>query len=852
MAPKPLDPAEHLLLRDANALHRLARNLVGPDAADDVVQSALTAALTSPTRSRRHTGLWLRGVVHKLALLTHRRDARRRVRERTVACSLVDDRDPASLAQQAELIANVAVAVRELEEPFRSVIVLRFWHGLLPEQIATKLAVPRNTVRSRLQRGLERLRARLDRNYGERQRWAAPLGTIVSAREGVTAALAGSGVALFVGMMMQTKLLVGAVAVLVIAVAIPWSSFGEQPPPAFEREPAGAITMHAEPAPRPNERLEVPTPPVPGAEPMSDDSPSATVTEWSARFLVTDENDLPVADATIQVWAGPELPKDGKDGTVLSHAEHPILQVPTGADGRASAVFDRRGVAVAARKGDCRTGDTWLLSHVDADAERVFVLQVPVLQRGTVWRVDGTPAVGAVVHVNVQGWSSLQRGEPPEPAPVTADAAGRFVVPLQFFGVYAIDASLGDERTFRDAFEVRSEHPPDLRLTFPGAITIAGVVVDPAGAPVAGANVHAWREYHLADPAQDANDMETVDDKTGPDGRFAFEVRQYRRYQLIASAGGSANSDVLWVEPSAVRPHPEVRLSLRTAAAIRGVVLAADGSAIPGARVRASAEAGSATRANAVPSRAAMFGEPSAAITDRNGNFALSVHPGTTWQLQAFPVPGASALGYRQVGVQPGRVDIEFRLSEAQVRGCDVRGEVVRADDGRPVENFDVELIDLDDPDAVRSRVAASRQGNRFELATLPLGRSCALVITPRRAGERYDEELAPVRVEPFLTSTAPRTFVVRVSGWATLPVRVLEADDTPARGVHATLLQDGFQHVSWQADRADRDGRLVLAQRMPGAGRLAIWRRARRLCESQITILGGPNPELVIHVPPR
>jgi predicted ArsR family transcriptional regulator len=41
--------------------------------------------------------------------------------------------------------------------------------------IAARLGVPRNTVRSRLQRGLARLRERLDAD-GDRAQWAAPLG----------------------------------------------------------------------------------------------------------------------------------------------------------------------------------------------------------------------------------------------------------------------------------------------------------------------------------------------------------------------------------------------------------------------------------------------------------------------------------------------------------------------------------------------------------------------------------------------------------------------------------------------------------------------------------------------------
>ena len=101
--------------------------------------------------------------------------ARRREREALAARA---EAVPSVLdaAATSEVARDVSAAVAALEEPFRTAVVLRFWHGLPPRAIARRLGVPVNTVRSRIQRGLARLREQLDgRHGGERMGWAVPL-----------------------------------------------------------------------------------------------------------------------------------------------------------------------------------------------------------------------------------------------------------------------------------------------------------------------------------------------------------------------------------------------------------------------------------------------------------------------------------------------------------------------------------------------------------------------------------------------------------------------------------------------------------------------------------------------------
>ena len=52
--------------------------------------------------------------------------------------------------------------VDKLSEPFRTTLLLRYYEGLAPNEIATRLGVPSATIRKRNQLALDKLRKRLD------------------------------------------------------------------------------------------------------------------------------------------------------------------------------------------------------------------------------------------------------------------------------------------------------------------------------------------------------------------------------------------------------------------------------------------------------------------------------------------------------------------------------------------------------------------------------------------------------------------------------------------------------------------------------------------------------------------
>ncbi len=149
----------------------LALRLAGESAAaDDLVQDTWVEALQA-RRVPESPRQWLGGIVRNLARSTRRRDGARTERERRAA---THDALPSSaeLLERAELQRRVLAAVASLDEPYRVVVLLRYAEGLDGEHIAERLGVPGSTVRNRLARALERLREKLDGEYGSRGSWA--------------------------------------------------------------------------------------------------------------------------------------------------------------------------------------------------------------------------------------------------------------------------------------------------------------------------------------------------------------------------------------------------------------------------------------------------------------------------------------------------------------------------------------------------------------------------------------------------------------------------------------------------------------------------------------------------------
>src|SRR5262245_34829645 len=152
------------LPRYALALRRLAGELVrGAEQRDELVQSTFAAALEHPPRALSWTWLAaaLRNRARDLARVRARRGEPATLHETPSSAP-----DAAEVVQRLELQEDLARALRALAEPYQSTIYLRYFEDLGPSEIARRTGTPEKTVKTRLERGVVLLRARLEPRYG--------------------------------------------------------------------------------------------------------------------------------------------------------------------------------------------------------------------------------------------------------------------------------------------------------------------------------------------------------------------------------------------------------------------------------------------------------------------------------------------------------------------------------------------------------------------------------------------------------------------------------------------------------------------------------------------------------------
>jgi len=184
-------------LAHAGWVRRVATSLVrDPGAADDLAQEVWLRALERRPAELASPQAWLATVARSLARTGARGAGRRRARERDAARPEALPAADAVVAE-AEREREVAALVLALAEPYRSVVLLRFYRDLPPRRIAAELGRPVATVKVQLQRGLAQLRTQLDRRHGGREAWGALLLPLCVPRAPV-AALAGGAAALVV------------------------------------------------------------------------------------------------------------------------------------------------------------------------------------------------------------------------------------------------------------------------------------------------------------------------------------------------------------------------------------------------------------------------------------------------------------------------------------------------------------------------------------------------------------------------------------------------------------------------------------------------------------------------------
>ena len=155
-----------LVIRHAPMAKRLAVLSGAGSDADDVVQEAFVKAYRSLSSFRDGADFrpWLLRIVLNETRNAHRGRSRRVDRElRVVRASNrpLTAADPAELAVGEERRATLLAAIRTLPTELRDVVTCRYLLELSESETAASLGIPNGTVKSRLSRGLARLREEL-------------------------------------------------------------------------------------------------------------------------------------------------------------------------------------------------------------------------------------------------------------------------------------------------------------------------------------------------------------------------------------------------------------------------------------------------------------------------------------------------------------------------------------------------------------------------------------------------------------------------------------------------------------------------------------------------------------------
>lgn len=409
-----------ILLADLEAtdawIRALARRLVrNEDDADDVAQDAWIRLLSQRLDRCRPIQRWMTMIIRNLAIGRHRSESSRITREQRVART---DHVPSvdELWDEEQLRRKVANAVFALEEPYRTTVLLRYFRGHSPREIAARLGVSSAAIESRLRRGLEKLRARLDRDFGSKSAWYAALAPLTMPLAGeaslVSAAAAMTGVTI-----MSMKMKAGLVAMLLLCGTVAFWSIQGTPPVNEENAARGseetplkarvATVRERATTDRIARKAENPS-----TEPPATNAEEAA-TDVFTSGIVVDENDRPVPGAAIYLLPPKRPLAEWSFAELAAKLGTPMI---TDASGR----FRIGTRAPASRE----TSVVSLLAHADGFAARQFeriainareqtlALRRALVLTGRVTRnEDGGPVAGATLTWRVRrGPAGVQLG----------------------------------------------------------------------------------------------------------------------------------------------------------------------------------------------------------------------------------------------------------------------------------------------------------------------------------------------------------------------------------------------------------------------------------------------------------
>ncbi|MCP3916569.1 MAG: RNA polymerase sigma factor [bacterium] len=172
MRPSHTTDPEQLALH-LDGLRALAEGLArSPDLADDLRQETWLAVHSSPPPRAGAARAWLATMMRNIARHERRAASRRRDHEGRAADAKARELAPSAsdVVERVALQRRVVSCLLELADPYRETLLLRFYDQHSITEIAERMDVPTGTVKTRIARGLARLREKLSAELDERER----------------------------------------------------------------------------------------------------------------------------------------------------------------------------------------------------------------------------------------------------------------------------------------------------------------------------------------------------------------------------------------------------------------------------------------------------------------------------------------------------------------------------------------------------------------------------------------------------------------------------------------------------------------------------------------------------------
>ncbi len=312
------------LLQHSNWLRDLARSLVrDPQAADDLVQATWSKAMERPPQGVESPRNWLGRLLRNTFYADYRAAKRRVAREQRVAREDAIA-DQTQVVERGEINRLLADAVMELDEPYRTTILMRFHEGRSAARIARQLGIPASTVRSHLKRGLEQLRRSLSTSWGKDWNQCS-VALLAFSGAGRTASLAGPATWALTGIAM-------------IAAATAWVLSDDSDIEDAPIEAAGS-TMDGDSDELNGVVIDSGMGFVGGGETLrmftTDDNHFAQEGDIEFKGRVVDESGQPLAGATVKFHASPSVARKASEEVEWENPD----EIITEADGLFELIF---------------------------------------------------------------------------------------------------------------------------------------------------------------------------------------------------------------------------------------------------------------------------------------------------------------------------------------------------------------------------------------------------------------------------------------------------------------------------------------------------------------------------------